>query len=54
VKQAIFHPEARHELIESVAFYEARFAGLGYRFLASVETTTGRIVFLAENSARLA
>jgi hypothetical protein len=28
VKQAIFHPEARHELIESVAFYEARHAAL--------------------------
>jgi hypothetical protein len=43
VKQAIFYPEARHELIESVSFYEARYAGLGFRFLASVETTTGRI-----------
>lgn len=43
MKQAIFHPEARHELIESVSFYEARYAGLGFRFLTAVETTTGRI-----------
>ena len=43
MKQAIFHPEARHELTESVSFYEARYAGLGLRFLAAVETTTGRI-----------
>ncbi len=44
MKQAIFHPEARDELNQSVAFYEARYAGLGYRFLAAVETTTERIV----------
>ena len=39
MKEAIFHPEARTEMRESVAFYEARLDGLGLRFLATVEQT---------------
>ena len=37
MKQAIFHPEARAEMRESVEFYEARLEGLGFRFLSAVE-----------------
>ena len=43
MKQAIFHPEARAEIHESVEFYEARLEGLGFRFLSAVEQTTERI-----------
>jgi plasmid stabilization system protein ParE len=37
VIQARFHAEARHEFLESVAFYEAIQVGLGGRFRRSVE-----------------
>ena len=43
MKEAIFHPEARAEVGESVEFYEARLDGLGLRFLAAVEETAERI-----------
>jgi hypothetical protein len=43
VKQAIFHPEARAEMRESIEFYEARLDGLGLRFLSAVEQTAERI-----------
>ena len=43
MKEAIFHPEARAEVRESVEFYEARLDGLGLRFLAAVEATAERI-----------
>jgi len=39
VKEAIFHPEARAEVRESVEFYDTRLDGLGLRFLAAVEGT---------------
>ena len=44
MKEAIFHPEARAEMRESIDFYEVRLEGLGLRFLAAVEETTKRIV----------
>jgi hypothetical protein len=53
VKEAIFHPEARAEMSQSVAFYEARLEGLGLRFLAAVEQTTERIVAHPEAGAPL-
>jgi hypothetical protein len=34
--KAWFHPEARVEFLESVAYYEAQAAGLGHRFLEGV------------------
>ena len=37
MREAIFHPEARAEVRESVEFYETRLKGLGLRFLAAVE-----------------
>jgi plasmid stabilization system protein ParE len=43
VKEAIFHPEARAEIIESFDFYEARLDGLGLRFLTAVEQAVDRI-----------
>jgi hypothetical protein len=43
VKEAIFHPEARAEIRQSIEFYEARLEGLGLRFLSAVEQTTERI-----------
>jgi len=43
VREAIFHPEARVEVRESVELYETRFNGLGLRFLAAVEGTVERI-----------
>jgi hypothetical protein len=43
VKEAIFHPEARAEMRESIEFYEARLEGLGLRFLSAVEQTAERI-----------
>ena len=43
MKEAIFHPEARAEMRESIEFYEARLDGLGFRFLSAVEQTAERI-----------
>ena len=43
MKNAIFHPEARAEMRESLEFYEARLDGLGFRFLSAVEQTAERI-----------
>jgi len=43
VKEAIFHPEARAEMRESVEFYEVHLDGLGFRFLAAVEQAAERI-----------
>lgn len=43
MKEAVFHPDARAEVSQSVEFYEARLDGLGLRFLASVEHTAERI-----------
>jgi hypothetical protein len=43
VKEAIFHPEARAEMRESIEFYEAQLDGLGRRFLSAVEQTVERI-----------
>jgi len=54
VKEAIFHPEARAEVRESVEFYEARLDGLGLRFLAAVEGTAERISTNPEAGAPLA
>jgi plasmid stabilization system protein ParE len=39
-----FHPEARVEYLEAVAYYEDRQAGLGARFTIEVERTIQRIV----------
>jgi toxin ParE1/3/4 len=38
-----FHPDARIELLESVAYYEAQRAGLGHRFLEGVTEAIHRI-----------
>jgi plasmid stabilization system protein ParE len=54
VKEAIFHPEARAELRESVAFYDLRLEGLGLRFLSAVEQTAERISTHPEAGAPLA
>lgn len=43
MKEAIFHPEARAEMRESVEFYEVHLDGLGFRFLAAVEQAAERI-----------
>jgi toxin ParE2 len=48
VKEAVFHPEARVEVSESVEFYEARLEGLGLRFLAAVEDAAERIASSSE------
>ena len=53
MKEAIFHPEARAEMRQSIEFYEARLEGLGLRFLAAVEQTTQRIVAHPEAGAPL-
>ena len=39
-----FHPDARVEYLEAVAYYEDRQAGLGARFTIEVERTIQRIV----------
>jgi plasmid stabilization system protein ParE len=54
VKEAIFHPEARAEMRESIEFYEARLDGLGLRFLSAVEQTAERISIHPEAGASLA
>jgi plasmid stabilization system protein ParE len=46
-----FHPAARAELDASTAFYESRLDGLGLRFLAAVEETTGRIASSPEGGS---
>jgi toxin ParE2 len=54
VKEAIFHPEARAEVSQSVEFYEARLEGLGLRFVSAVEETAKRISASPEAGAALA
>ena len=54
MKEAIFHPEARAEMRESVEFYEARLDGLGLRFLALVEQAAERISAHPDAGAPLA
>ena len=44
-----FHPEARTEYLDAVAYYEERQAGLGARFAMEFESTLRRI---AEAPAR--
>ena len=53
MKEAVFHPEARAEVEQSVEFYEARLDGLGLRFLAAVEQTAERISASPEAGAPL-
>ena len=43
MKEVRFHPQAKAEMLETVRFYEARFEGLGFRFLSAVEQTSERI-----------
>jgi hypothetical protein len=54
VKEAIFHPEARAEMRESIEFYEARLEVLGLRFLSAVEQTAERISIHPEAGGSLA
>ena len=54
MKEAIFHPEARAEMRESVEFYDACLDGLGFRFLAAVEQTAERISTYPDAGAPLA
>ena len=39
-----FHPDALFELEQTASYYDAREAGLGIRFIDSVEETVGRIL----------
>ena len=39
-----FHPEARIEYFEAIAYYEERQPGLGARFTIEIENTIQRIV----------
>jgi plasmid stabilization system protein ParE len=39
-----FHPEARIEYLEAIAYYEERQAGLGARFTIEIESMIQRIV----------
>jgi hypothetical protein len=39
-----FHPEARIEYLEAIAYYEERQAGLGSRFTIEIESAIQRIV----------
>lgn len=39
-----FHPQARAEYLEAVAYYEERQAGLGARFASEIEDVVQRIV----------
>jgi plasmid stabilization system protein ParE len=54
VKEAVFHPEARAEIGQSVEFYETRLDGLGLRFLTAVEQAADRISVSPEAGAPLA
>ena len=54
MKEAIFHPEARGEMRESVEFYEVQLDGLGSQFLSAVEQTAERISTHPEAGAPLA
>ena len=51
MNEAIFHPEARVELRESIEFYNFRLDGLGLRFLESVESTVSRISYSPDAGA---
>ena len=53
MKEVRFHPQAKAEMQESVRFYEARFEGLGFRFLAAVEQTSERILAYPEAGTHL-
>ena len=53
MKEAIFHPEAREDMRQSIEFYGARLEGLAVRFLAAVEQTTERIIAHAEAGGHL-
>lgn len=39
-----FHPEARREYLDAVAYYEQRQAGLGARFTIEIEGAIHRVV----------
>ncbi len=52
MKEAIFHPEARAEMRESVEFYEAQLDGLGSQFLSAAEQTAERISTHPQAGAR--
>ncbi len=54
MKEAIFNPEARAEVRESVDFYDERLDGFGLRFLAAVEQTAERIFTYSEAGSLLA
>ena len=54
MKEAVFHPEARAEVRQSVEVYEARLDGLGLRFLVAVEDTSERISSTPDAGAPLA
>ena len=38
-----FHPTAESEMVEAAAWYDVRRAGLGSRFLSSIEEAVNRI-----------
>ena len=54
MKKAVFHPEARAEVSQSMEFYEARLDGLGFRFLSAVEQAAERISASPEAGTPLA
>lgn len=41
--QLIFHPQAKLELREALAYYEDKRPGLGEQFLTAVRSTTGQM-----------
>lgn len=43
MKPVRFHAEAEAELLDAVAFYETRSAGLGRRFVLSIQEASGRL-----------
>ena len=43
MKAIQFHPEAEQEMVDAAAYYDSQRAGLGKRFLASVQDAVSRI-----------
>jgi plasmid stabilization system protein ParE len=43
MKPVRFHPDAKSEMVEAAAYYEAQQPDLGRRFLASVQDAVNRI-----------
>ena len=44
MSRVVFHPDAEAEMMAAASYYEAQQAGLGRRFLASVQDAANRIL----------